>query len=79
MLLDIINNEEIIVIPDVIDRFGIKEMLSANSKDQEFLASYLYYFGVLTLEGFSDTMQMVLKVPNPRRACCIHANLHQGW
>jgi hypothetical protein len=64
MLLDIINNAESIVIPDVIDRFGIKEMLSANSKDQEFLASYLYYFGVLTLEGFSETLQMVLKVPN---------------
>jgi hypothetical protein len=64
MLLDIINNAESIVVPDVIDRFGIKEMLSANSKDQEFLASYLYYFGVLTLEGFSETLQMALKVPN---------------
>ena len=64
MLLDIINNAESIVIPDVIDRFGIKEMLSVTSKDQEFLASYLYYFGVLTLDGFSETLQMVLKVPN---------------
>ncbi len=39
-------------------------MLSDDTKDQEFLASYLYYFGVLTLEGLTDTLQLVLTVPN---------------
>ena len=64
ILLDIINQGEGITIPDVVDRFGIREMLSDQSKDQEFLASYLYYFGVLTLEGLTETLQISLKVPN---------------
>lgn len=64
MLLDIVNHPQDVVIPDIIDRFGIKEMLSDDSKDQEFLASYLYYFGRLTLEGLTDTLQLALTVPN---------------
>jgi hypothetical protein len=39
-------------------------MLSDDSKDRTFIISFLYYFGVLTLAGKTDTLQLVLKVPN---------------
>lgn len=39
-------------------------MLSDNSKDRTFLASFLYYFGVLTIAGETDELKVLLKVPN---------------
>ncbi len=39
-------------------------MLSDDSKDQEFLASFLYYFGVLTPEGERPDGKLALRVPN---------------
>jgi len=53
-----------VIVPDIADRFGLREMLSDSSKDQTFLASFLYYFGVLTLAGETDTLQLTLRVPN---------------
>jgi hypothetical protein len=50
--------------PRVIKRFGLSEMLSDHSKDKTFIASFLYYFGVLTLTGETETLQLILKVPN---------------
>ena len=50
--------------PDIEDRFGLREMLSDQSKDQTFIASFLYYFGVLTLAGETEQLQLILKVPN---------------
>ncbi|MCD6185615.1 MAG: AAA family ATPase [Deltaproteobacteria bacterium] len=64
LLMDLIRKEHPISIPDIEDRFGIKEMLSDNSKDRTFLASFLYYFGVLTIAGETDELKVILKVPN---------------
>ncbi len=49
---------------DLEDRFGLSDMLFDASKDRTFLASFLYYFGVLTLAGETDTLQLILQVPN---------------
>ena len=46
------------------DRFGLSEMLSDHSGDKTFIASFLYYFGVLTLAGETNKGEIVLKVPN---------------
>ncbi|CAN2046611.1 AAA family ATPase [Candidatus Magnetomoraceae bacterium gMMP-1] len=46
------------------DRFGIENMLNDKSKDNSFMASFLYYFGVLTMEGETELGKLNLKVPN---------------
>ena len=39
-------------------------MLTDKSKDNTFLVSFLYYFGVLTIAGDTEDLQIILKVPN---------------
>lgn len=45
-------------------RFGVSDLMDSGQKGREFLASLLYYFGVLTLDGRSDLMEYILRVPN---------------
>jgi len=53
-----------VMVQQISRRFGLSDMLGASAKDRTFLASFLYYFGVLTLAGESDTGKLILKVPN---------------
>ena len=53
-----------VAVLELADRFGVKEMLSDAGKDQRFLASLLYYFGILTLNGETDEGELRLTVPN---------------
>ena len=64
LLMHLIQRDHGVVITDIEDRFGIKEMLSDSSRDQTFLVSFLYYFGVLTIEGNTDDLRILLKIPN---------------
>ncbi len=64
MLLEITREREMITVTDIADRFGIQEMLNESSRDYAFLASLLYYFGVLTLAGERDDGKLELRVPN---------------
>ncbi|MDM8538904.1 AAA family ATPase [Desulfobacterales bacterium HSG17] len=64
LLLEITREQDLITTSDIADRFGIRDMLSDKSKDQEFLKSFLYYFGVLTMEGVDNEGKLILKVPN---------------
>ena len=63
LLLDVVNERQPLSISQFVDRFGVEEMLTA-SKDTPFMASLLYYFGVLTLGGISPLGELILKVPN---------------
>jgi hypothetical protein len=45
-------------------RFGVTDILSAGPKGTEYLASLLYYLGVLTLAGRNALREYVLRVPN---------------
>lgn len=45
------------------ERFGIRQLLSASQTDA-FMASLLYYLGVLTFGGESPTGQLILRIPN---------------
>lgn len=45
------------------DRFGVKDMLTV-PKDYNFMASLLYYFGVLTMAGETEFSEIILKIPN---------------
>ncbi|MCP4107949.1 MAG: AAA family ATPase [Desulfobacteraceae bacterium] len=51
-------------IAELADRFGVEDMLSP-SKDTTFMASLLYYFGVLTLtDRRTELGELILKIPN---------------
>ena len=45
------------------DRFGVRQML-AESKTTTFMASLLYYLGVLTLDGVNQDGELILRIPN---------------
>ncbi len=58
-----LNAEEPLTIAQLASRFGINEMLTA-TKDTPFMASLLYYFGVLTFGGDTPSGELILKIPN---------------
>ena len=64
LLLKLTQKSQEVSIPAVSKRFGIREMLSDGARDNTFLISFLYYFGVLTLAGENDAGEVSLKVPN---------------
>ncbi len=64
LLMSLVQKDQNVVISDIEDRFGLKEMLTDKSRDNTFLISFLYYFGVLTIFGDTDDMEIILKVPN---------------
>jgi len=64
ILVSMMQKNRLVKIKDISDRFGITEMLSDNSRDNTFLISFLYYFGVLTLAGEDSEGEIILKVPN---------------
>ena len=45
------------------DRFGVRQIL-AESNTETFMASLLYYLGVLTLGGFDQDGKLILRIPN---------------
>ncbi|MEA1967443.1 MAG: AAA family ATPase, partial [Thermodesulfobacteriota bacterium] len=64
LLLDLTQKACEVGVSKISKRFGIKEMLDEHSKDNAFLISFLYYFGVLTLAGENQEGEVILKVPN---------------
>ncbi len=64
LVTDLFKQEYEIRVQKLSVRFGIGEILSDRSKDRRFLASFLYYFGILTLNGETDKGKLRLKVPN---------------
>jgi len=45
-------------------RFGIDDLLMDHSKDRQFIASYLYYVGALTMADDTETGSTALIIPN---------------
>ena len=64
LLIQLTQNAHEVVVSRISTRFGISEMLNDSSKDNAFLVSFLYFFGVLTLAGETDDLRVKLKVPN---------------
>ncbi|CAK0780408.1 hypothetical protein CCP4SC76_7400002 [Gammaproteobacteria bacterium] len=63
LVADALNPEHPIVIGELSDRFGV-EMMLKTPKNHDFLASLLYYFGVLTYFGHNEMGKLLLRVPN---------------
>ncbi len=64
LLMNLMQKNHGVAISDIEDRFGIREMLTDKSRDHNFLVSFLYYFGVLTIAGDTKDLKVILKVPN---------------
>lgn len=64
LLMDLMEQGYQIVSSAISKRFGIQDILNDISKNNAFLISFLYYFGVLTIKGETPDLKLVLKVPN---------------
>ena len=58
-----LNPAEPLAVAELANRFGVQDMLTA-PRDPDFLASLLYYFGVLTLAGQNALGKLQLTIPN---------------
>jgi hypothetical protein len=58
-----LNDVAPLTVPQLADRFGVKDMLEA-TKDQVFMASLLYYLGALTHAGRDEFGELQLVIPN---------------
>jgi len=63
LILDALTEAEPIHVPELADRFGVEDILYA-PKDTGFVASLLYYFGILTLGGMTPFGELILTIPN---------------
>nr|VFK31572.1 MAG: Predicted AAA-ATPase [Candidatus Kentron sp. MB]VFK32668.1 MAG: Predicted AAA-ATPase [Candidatus Kentron sp. MB]VFK77525.1 MAG: Predicted AAA-ATPase [Candidatus Kentron sp. MB] len=63
LIFDALEEIEPIQISRLADRFGVEDMLYAR-KDTGFVASLLYYFGILTLGGMTPFGELILRIPN---------------
>jgi hypothetical protein len=64
LLLDITRESEPVTITSISNRFGVAEMISDVGKTHDFVVSFLYYFGVLSVAGITAEGQLELRVPN---------------
>ena len=64
LLLDITREADPVAVTAISNRFGISEILSDGGKTQDFLVSFLYYFGVLSIKNLTESGQIELGVPN---------------
>ncbi len=58
-----LNDAEPLAVAQLVNRFGVQDMLTA-PRDPDFLATLLYYFGVLTLAGRDALGKLQLTIPN---------------
>jgi hypothetical protein len=58
-----LNPAEPLTVSQLVNRFGVQDMLTA-PKNPDFLATLLYYFGVLTLGGHNEWGEVILTIPN---------------
>nr|VFK23941.1 MAG: PD-(D/E)XK nuclease superfamily protein [Candidatus Kentron sp. MB]VFK35995.1 MAG: PD-(D/E)XK nuclease superfamily protein [Candidatus Kentron sp. MB]VFK77589.1 MAG: PD-(D/E)XK nuclease superfamily protein [Candidatus Kentron sp. MB] len=63
LIFDALGETEPVAIFELADRFGVEDMLYA-PKDTTFVASLLYYFGVLTQGGVTPFGELILTIPN---------------
>jgi hypothetical protein len=63
LLLNLIREDHRKAVFELTDRFGIREMLTDESRDHTCMISFLYYFGVLTVDDITDEGEIALKVP----------------
>ncbi|VFM98603.1 MAG: PD-(D/E)XK nuclease superfamily protein, partial [Candidatus Kentron sp. G] len=63
LIFGTLEEAEPVTIFKLAERFGVEDMLHA-PKDTDFVASFLYYFGILTQGGVTPFGEMILTIPN---------------
>ncbi len=63
VILKAVDEQEPLAIPNLIERFGVQEMLEAEN-DDTFVATLLYYLGMLTIGERNRLGELSLRVPN---------------
>ena len=63
VLIKALSGGDSVVIPQLANRFGVEDMLTA-VKDETFMVSLMYYFGILTFSGHAEYGEILLKIPN---------------
>ena len=58
-----LNEAQPVSVAQLVNRFGVQDMLHA-PRDPDFLATLLYYFGVLTMSGRDAIGKLQLTIPN---------------
>ena len=58
-----LNDAKPLAVAQLVNRFGVRDMLTA-PRNPDFLATLLYYFGVLTLAGRNEWGELSLTIPN---------------
>ncbi len=64
LLLDMVHENAAVVVTALAKRFGIRDLMNASGKDNAFMVSLLYYFGILSQDTITPQGKLVLKVPN---------------
>ncbi len=78
VLIQALNGEEGVIIPRLARRFGVADVLDA-VKDQPFMASLLYYFGILTFTGRGVLGKAILNIPNLVARSLYVERLQEMW
>ncbi len=78
LLLDALSGDDRVVIPELARRFGVVDVLMA-TKDQPFMASLLYFFGILTLAGVTSFNECILRIPNLVARGLYVERLREDW
>jgi hypothetical protein len=63
VIVDALQNDADLAVRVLADRFGVENLLTVQ-QDRDFMASLLYYFGVLTQAGRTDYGEYRLQIPN---------------
>lgn len=63
-VIEVIRDGKPLEVEQLVDRFTLRSMLDRSAQDSKFLGSYLYYFGMLTLEGETELSTLLLAPPN---------------
>ena len=63
LLIEALSGDDRITVPELVQRFGVADVLAA-VKDRPFMASLLYFFGILTLDGLTAFDECRLRIPN---------------
>jgi len=63
LIQNALQEKQVVTIQRLASRFGVADILATEQKTS-FLASLLYYFGILTLNGSDQSGQLILKIPN---------------
>ncbi len=78
VLIQALSADDALVIPQLAQRFGVADVLAA-TKDESFMVSLLYYFGILTWAGLTGFNEEVFRIPNLVARSLYVERLRERW